>query len=157
MPTDSTVTQAAREAAAEFLPGMNDYWRKEMLAGRMDNNPTVQRLARFEQQIRLASSATPAGEVAALQAEVRRLREALVAERENNLWSAYNTGHTKDGRWTHMFMSDGEWLARECGFDPKLPDYPDDDIRAAIPAAARHALTESLDDVRDGNSEGEGR
>lgn len=72
-----------------------------------------------------------------LRAEVQSLRDDLQDERADNLWNAYNTGHTRAGRWTHMFMSDGEWLARTCGFDPKLPDYDDAEIRAAIPKAAR--------------------
>ena len=60
----------------------------------------------------------------------------LVEEREENLWNAYNSGAVRDGRWTHMFMSDGEWLARQCGFDSREADYDDAEIRAAIPKAA---------------------
>ena len=77
---------------------------------------------------------------AALSARVETLETALVAEREDNLWNAYNTGHVKDDRWSHMFMSDGEWLAVECGFDCNLADFDDAAIRAAIPVAARKAL-----------------
>ena len=69
-----------------------------------------------------------------------RLREALVAEREENLWSAYATGDVKGDEWTHMFMSDGEWLAKECGFDPRQGYYSAEAIRNAIPIAARAAL-----------------
>ncbi len=75
-----------------------------------------------------------------LSARVETLETALVAEREDNLWNAYNTGHVKDDRWSHMFMSDGEWLAVECGFDCNLADFDDAAIRAAIPVAARKAI-----------------
>lgn len=68
----------------------------------------------------------------------------LIAEREDNLWNAYHTGHVREGRWTHMFMSDGEWLARCCGFDPKLADYDDQEIRAAIPKAAEAMIATAL-------------
>lgn len=75
-----------------------------------------------------------------LSARVETLEAALIAEHESNLWNAYNTGHAHGGRWTHMFMSDGEWLARECGFDCNLADFDDAAIRAAIPVAARKAI-----------------
>ena len=75
-----------------------------------------------------------------LSARVETLEAALIAEHESNLWNAYNTGHVKDDRWSHMFMSDGEWLAVECGFDCNLADFDDAAIRAAIPVAARKAL-----------------
>ena len=78
--------------------------------------------------------------IEALEAENARLREALVAEREENLWSAYATGDVCGDQWTHLFMSDGEWLVRECGFDPKQGYYPAEEIRKAIPIAARAAL-----------------
>lgn len=82
--------------------------------------------------------------IAALE-EVGRLKARLISEREENLWNAYHTGDVKDGRWTHMYMSDGEWLAQECGFDSRLPEYPDDEIRAAIPiAATRVALGDAV-------------
>lgn len=67
---------------------------------------------------------------------IEQLERQLAEAREDLLWNAYNTGHVKNGRWTHMFMSDGEWLACECGFNPREPDYDDAAIRAAIPAAA---------------------
>ena len=73
-------------------------------------------------------------------ARIAELEAALVSEREENLWHAYHAGHAKDGRWTHMFMSDGEWLAGECGFDCRLADYDDTAIQAAIPAAAKRVL-----------------
>ena len=71
-----------------------------------------------------------------LQAALDEMRANLVEEREENLWNAYNSGAVRDGRWTHMFMSDGEWLARQCGFDSREADYDDAEIRAAIPKAA---------------------
>ena len=79
-------------------------------------------------------------EVEALRTRAAQLEGLLVEGREELLWNAYHTGNCKDGRWTHMFMSDGEWLARECGLDPKLYDYDDAAIRAAVPIAARAAL-----------------
>lgn len=78
--------------------------------------------------------------IESLQAEVERLRKLLVEEREENLWNAFNSGHIKEGEWTHMFMSDGEWLARECGLDPRDGYYPEAEVRAKIPQAARQAL-----------------
>ncbi len=72
--------------------------------------------------------------------EIVRLREALVAEREENLWNAYATGDVRGDEWTHLFMSDGEWLAKECGFDPRQGYYSAEAIRNAIPIAARAAL-----------------
>lgn len=74
--------------------------------------------------------------------EIERLRAALIEEREDNLWEAYNSGNVKDGQWTHMFMSDGEWLARECGLDPSQGYYDDAEVRAAIPRAALKAAQE---------------
>lgn len=68
------------------------------------------------------------------------LEDALVEEREENLWHAYHSGHAKDGQWTHMFMSDGEWLAKECGFNPRAGHYDDAAIKAAIPEAAKRVL-----------------
>jgi hypothetical protein len=82
-----------------------------------------------------------AATLAAQAAEIERLMGLLAEEREENLWNAYNTGHeTGDGQWTHMFMSDGEWLVRECGLDPRIGHYDAATIKAAIPIAARTAL-----------------
>jgi hypothetical protein len=39
-----------------------------------------------------------------------------------------------------MRIAEGEWLACKCGFDPTLPDYDADEIKAAIPKAARKVL-----------------
>ena len=73
------------------------------------------------------------------EAEIERLRAALVAEREDVLWNAYHTGHERDGVWHHGCISDGEWLTRECGFDAAIGKYPADTIKSAIPEAARRA------------------
>lgn len=81
-----------------------------------------------------------ADEIASLRARVEALEAALASEREDNLWNAYHSGHVKDGEWDHMCMSDGEWLAHECGFNVKDRRIADADIRAAIPEAARQAL-----------------
>ena len=75
-----------------------------------------------------------------LEAENARLRDALTSEREENLWNAYGTGIVRDGKWDHLCMSGGEWLADQCGFDRKTRRYSDQAIRDAIPIAARQAL-----------------
>jgi hypothetical protein len=77
----------------------------------------------------------------ALQADNARLRAALLEERTDTLWNAYNTGMERDGRWRHMCMSDGEWLERECGLDDSEPDHPADVVKAAIPLAAERFVT----------------
>lgn len=76
-------------------------------------------------------------ELEAARAEIARLREALAEEREENLWHAYNTGNELAGEWSHLFMSDGEWLVAQCGMDPKQGKYDAEAIKAAIPIAAR--------------------
>ena len=75
-------------------------------------------------------------------ADNERLTALVISEREDNLWSAYATGSERDGKWSHLFMSDGEWLARECGFDPTLYDYDAASVKAAIPLAAARAALE---------------
>ncbi len=87
--------------------------------------------------------------VATLTAQVGAMRGALIAEREENLWNAYHTGIERDGRWSHAFMSDGEWLARECGFDAKAGDYPAEAIKAAIPEAAKRAALTTENQTND--------
>lgn len=82
-----------------------------------------------------------AGAITALSERVRVLEGALVNERIDNLWNAYHSGYEKDGRWTHCCMSDGEWLARECGFDPSEREYDAEAVKAAIPKSARAALS----------------
>ena len=73
-------------------------------------------------------------------AEIERLQEAFVREREDNLWNAYNMGVEKGEEWTHCFMSDGEWLVRELGLNPLEGYYSINEIKAGIPIAARAAL-----------------
>lgn len=77
--------------------------------------------------------------VARLTAQVEAMRGALIAEREENLWNAYNTGIERDGRWSDACMSDAEWLVRECGLDPDFVDHPADVLKALIPEAAKRA------------------
>ncbi len=72
--------------------------------------------------------------------EIDRLREALGETREELMWSAYATGAERDGQWSHLFMSDGEWLARELGLDPKQGLYDAAEVKAAIPVRARALL-----------------
>jgi hypothetical protein len=73
-------------------------------------------------------------------AAIRAAMGLLVEEREDRLWNAYHTGYVKDGRWGHMFMSDGEWLAKECGFNPRDADYDNEAVKTAIPVSARRVL-----------------
>lgn len=73
--------------------------------------------------------------------EIERLRAELIEKIEDTLWYAYNTGIEKpDGQWTHCFMSDGEDLIHQIGLDPSLGYYNAEQVKAAIPAAARAAL-----------------
>jgi hypothetical protein len=76
----------------------------------------------------------------ALRAQLAREREAgdrlaagLAESYEEQLWAAYNTGLEDGGGWSHMFMSDGEWLAQTLGFDPTLGSYDADQIKGMIP------------------------
>jgi hypothetical protein len=100
-----------------------------------------------------------ADEIAALRARVAVLEEMLVAEREDNLWNAYNVGHVRDGKWNHLCMSDGEWLARECGFNVSDCRFDDEEIRNAIPKVARAIISkqepgrvEVVDEGESGNA-----
>lgn len=86
-------------------------------------------------------------EAAALRAKVARLEGALIAEREENLWHCYYLGNERDGRWSDCCMSDAEWLVVQCGLDPDQPDYDATAVKAAIPVAARAALTDGGKDV----------
>lgn len=74
---------------------------------------------------------------------IEALEALVVSEREENLWHAYYTGYERDGKWGHMFMSDGEGLAEACGFNPLDGQYDAAAIKAAIPIAARQALEEA--------------
>jgi len=75
------------------------------------------------------------------EAELQALRDMLVSEREDNLWNSYATGSEADGIWTHMSMSDGEDLVRQCGLDVKARYYDAAIIKAKIPIAARTDAT----------------
>jgi len=81
----------------------------------------------------------PATALAEAQAEIARLRGLLIEERTETLWYAYHTGHEKNGMWDHCCMSDGEWLAAECGLPPSQRIYSAEAIKAGIPVAARRA------------------
>jgi len=80
--------------------------------------------------------------MADLQAKLAKAVEALVAEREENLWNAYNIGVEYGGRWSDACMSDAEWLVDQCGLDPEFKDHDANAIKAAIPTAARAVLSE---------------
>jgi len=121
------------EAMSENIRPAVEVWDDAIAAWAADTIDTRQAAAAVIEADREAVRAP-------LLAEIERLREALGDVREETLWNAYNTGHVKDGLWSHLFMSDGEWLAQECGFDPTEYEYPDDEIRAAIPKVARAAL-----------------
>lgn len=79
-------------------------------------------------------------EVERLEAKLAAVTSALTDEHQDNLWNAYNSGHEKDGWWTHCFMSDGEWLARECGLDPKQGHYDAKVIKNMIPKIVHPAI-----------------
>jgi len=71
--------------------------------------------------------------IEALERELAEARDALVAEREETLWSAYSSGLEKDGRWTHMFMSDGlRYLVRPA--PPSAPESAGDGTLARVNA-----------------------
>lgn len=75
--------------------------------------------------------------------EIERLRKKLVEERADVLWGCYKSGiEAVDGKWDHMCMPDGEWLAGECGFDPRRRIYDAQAIKDAIPLAAKRVLEE---------------
>lgn len=76
------------------------------------------------------------------EAKLAKAVEALVAEREENLWNAYNIGVEYGGRWSDACMSDAEWLVDQCGLDPEFKDHDANAIKAAIPTAARRVLAE---------------
>lgn len=80
---------------------------------------------------------TDTGELERLRAENERLRKRVHELEIDEMWNAYNSGvETADGDWGHAFMSDGEWLARELGFDPTAGWYPAKEVKAAINARA---------------------
>jgi hypothetical protein len=75
---------------------------------------------------------------------VEKLTAALIEANMEILSNAYATGHERDGEWTHCFMSDGEYLASICGFKPKESHFPADQIKDAIPDAARRLALDVL-------------
>ena len=77
-----------------------------------------------------------------LEAKLTKAVEALVAEREANLWNAYNIGIERDGRWSDACMSDAEWLVAQCGLDQEFKDHDANVIKEIIPTAARAVLVE---------------
>ena len=80
-----------------------------------------------------------------LEAKLAKATKRLIQATEESLWSAYHSGHCDEaGAWTHMFMSDGEWLMREIGMDPKIGGYDAEEIRGAIPATARKIVMAEL-------------
>jgi hypothetical protein len=81
---------------------------------------------------------------------VERLEGALRNEREENLWNAYATGSVKDGQWSHNFMSDGEWLAEECGLDASAAWHDADEVKALIPEAAERFARAALSTAQEG-------
>ena len=116
----------------------NDLLRTRIEAAFVPVELYEDRHAQLMHMRRMYDQATARAEAA--EARNKVLEEALASEREDNLWNAYHTGYIKDGRWSHMFMHDGEWLAAQCDLDPRDVDYDDASIRAAIPIAARAAL-----------------
>ena len=91
------------------------------------------------------AAATELARLCVSREEFDRAVSALNEANEDRLWSAYNSSHERNGRWTHMFMSDGEWLACICGFDPQLPDYSADEIKAAFPVAIKALARAALE------------
>ena len=79
------------------------------------------------------------------EAEAERLREAFRAEREENLWNAFNIGSIRsDGKWVDCGLSDAEWLVRELGLDQDANGHDPEEIKRRISeAAARAALEEA--------------
>jgi hypothetical protein len=80
-----------------------------------------------------------------LEGELAKATELLIQSTEENLWNAYHSGYCDEAdAWTHMFMSDGEWLVREIGLDPDQARYDAEEIRDAIPATARKLVMVEL-------------
>ena len=77
------------------------------------------------------------------EAEAERLREAFRAEREENLWNAFNIGSIRsDGKWIDCGLSDAEWLVRELGLDQDANGYDPEEIKRRISEAAARAALE---------------
>ena len=77
-----------------------------------------------------------AAEITRLRAELAEARDIAINEREDNLWNAYAAGSEAAGIWTHLSMSDGEDLVRQCGLDVKARYYDAAIIKAKIPGLA---------------------
>ena len=85
-----------------------------------------------------------------LKAKLAKATELLIHSTEENLWNAYHSGHCDEAdAWTHMFMSDGEWLVREIGLDPEQARYDAEEIRDSIPATARKIVLAELTGGKD--------
>ena len=81
-----------------------------------------------------------------LTAERDRLREAFRAEREENLWNAFNIGSIRsDGKWIDCGLSDAEWLVCELGLDEDAYGHDPEEIKRRIPEAASRAALEGGD------------
>ena len=76
------------------------------------------------------------------EAKLAKAVEALVVEREVNLWNAYNIGIERDGRWSDGCMYDAEWLVEQCGLDPEFKDHDANVIKETIHTAARKVLAQ---------------
>ena len=109
-----------------------------------DVSELVKRLTKFAFNRAFSSEQNLVCEAAdtltALKEENERLREALVAEREENLWNAFNAGIIRpDGKWITGGMGDAEWLMQQCGGSLRVPQDPEA-IKSMIPIAARKAV-----------------
>jgi len=71
---------------------------------------------------------------------IRGLRGALNEAYSELLQYAYNTGYVRDGKWSHGFMSDGEWLADTLGLDPKKASYDDAEVQRLMGEQTHPAL-----------------
>lgn len=88
--------------------------------------------------------AEAAARIRTLAAERDRLREAFRAEREENLWNAFNIGSIRsDGKWIDCGLSDAEWLVRELGLDEDAYGHDPEEIKRRIPGAAMRAAARS--------------
>ena len=80
--------------------------------------------------------------IRSLAAERDRLRDAFRAEREENLWNAFNIGSIRIDKWIDCRLSDAEWLVREIGLDQDATGYDPEEIKRRIPEAAARAALE---------------
>jgi len=75
---------------------------------------------------------------AALAQENESLKAQLLESVTDELWSAYNIGIERDGRWMDGARSEGEWLAREAGLGDGWHDAGA--LKLAIPDIARKVV-----------------